>query len=254
MKTEKTENIDGRLKYGASKSLNFIIRDSYCFTLIELLVVIAIIAIIAAMLLPALSKARERARATTCLGNLKQLGSGMNMYCGDWNGYFPASLSGTPPFYDNLAPYTNADPAKYKYKPFLKRGIHACPSDYRRIAFSYETSSSKTGSYGLCFYTRWNLFPPDDCSMVKIAMIRRPSHQIYMMDSAGLEVGKESKSQHFSVNTYPFKPDADFSAGGIDFRHEQAAGTVWVDGHTSSERLKDLFGKRSQIYQPASDL
>lgn len=60
------------------------------FTLIELLVVIAIIAILAAILFPVFAQAKESARQSACLSNLKQIGMGMMMYTGDSDGKYPS--------------------------------------------------------------------------------------------------------------------------------------------------------------------
>jgi prepilin-type N-terminal cleavage/methylation domain-containing protein/prepilin-type processing-associated H-X9-DG protein len=108
------------------------------FTLIELLVVIAIIAILAAILFPVFAQAREKARQTSCLSNIKQIGLGLLMYAQDYDEQFPrADYSVTPPPLNPAATGTFAGRINhYKWQawvlPYIKNTqIFFCPSRTR---------------------------------------------------------------------------------------------------------------------------
>src|SRR5207248_9806680 len=109
------------------------------FTLIELLVVIAIIAILAAILFPVFAQAREKARMTTCLSNLKQVGTGLMMYAQDYDEMLPGSKV-----------YANPGHPLYKsygwalwvpiIDPYVKnRPVYNCPSGPKTMVFGPPT-------------------------------------------------------------------------------------------------------------------
>jgi prepilin-type N-terminal cleavage/methylation domain-containing protein/prepilin-type processing-associated H-X9-DG protein len=95
-------------------------RSRHAFTLIELLVVIAIIAILAAILFPVFAQAREKARQTSCLSNLKQIGIALTMYQSDYDSMYPPSQLGTG---------TNIVSWPSMIQPYIKNEqVFVCPS------------------------------------------------------------------------------------------------------------------------------
>jgi prepilin-type N-terminal cleavage/methylation domain-containing protein len=103
------------------------------FTLIELLVVIAIIAILAAILFPVFAQAREAARKTSCISNMKQIGLGLLMYAGDYDEVLPWAASNITTadnfaWYQNIEPYMKVGTARDASGAFKPNTFFTCPS------------------------------------------------------------------------------------------------------------------------------
>jgi prepilin-type N-terminal cleavage/methylation domain-containing protein/prepilin-type processing-associated H-X9-DG protein len=125
------------------------------FTLIELLVVIAIIAILAAILFPVFARAREKARATSCLSNLKQLATGMLMYVGDYDDCWPKAWG-----YRLPRPDGNTDEITWGVLiyPYVKNeALYICPSSKYRKGWYVDSGHpdrvwNLVGGYGMNIY------------------------------------------------------------------------------------------------------
>lgn len=228
------------------------------FTLIELLVVIAIIAILAGMLLPALQSARDRAKMSSCLGNMKQLGTSVLQYTDTYSGYFPISKAfgqGFACWKLQLLPLTCGGAVKFAYdlsrRKQLATGVFRCPSwqlekmlsvsatDKTNMADYTKDASASGGGYGYNFGNG-----PGSGPYYKLPGYINFTNKISSIQNASelLIVGESSDRLSASAGEASLCYSVMSAVNKIDGRHKgyTVMSIVWADGHAGSKTNQEL--------------
>ncbi len=247
------------------------------FTLIELLVVIAIIAILAAMLLPSLAKAKEQANRTACLSNLKQWGLALDMYLDDYSQVFPdfsipnntpeapsgydqdnlhwsdlaifaAEGYGNAAWFNALPPYVSQQALwQYSANPtnFVDgRSIFNCPTA-RFLAGEVAPLNRVAFSYGINFKGTNGLVPAS--SPFKASAVLHPSAFVFYSDVRA----NSGETPFYGANPLNDLGAARGSLNHLSSRHDSGANLTFLDGHSAYFKYSYMaYQKGTKIGDP----